>query len=359
MRNASIRRKRLLSGDKRPLYKCQTLVFIVLGCLLSILAVFSIHLAKQQEQSASLLLVSNNHAPVKHSPSRKTNLLQHQHLPSAPKRHLPSLRNGGIVIFFHNPKTGGTTLRGMMKKNPMIDFVSRQDLSSIQELDSIMNTWTSNNNNSKIHFMEIHGHPPGFLELLPKLQQWKQQASQHNIRMFTFTMMRDPLDWLLSCFNFFCMDIRKHTNCTAPPTIEGLLLETKSNPQSRWYCFANTIMAVSNAPLVDMTSCSLDILAPPMMQYMDWVGFMEHYQETVVVLQHVLFKNVTRYFRKRNQTQRLVIHREMLNASMTNKLQLQYLKQDYKLYQALQQEYQLDNMLLPHTNEPAQDVDMS
>jgi len=267
---------------------------------------------------------------------------------SIKSRILPSLRNGGIVVFFHNPKTGGTSIRDMVKKDPSVHFVTRQK-SPKEKIYSYMDDWTSRSSNI-IHFLEIHGESPGFVELLPKLHEWKQQAAINNVPLFVFTMMRDPLDWLLSCFNFFCLAIRKHTKCTSPPTIEGLLQQAKPNPQSRWYCFMNTIMAVPNQTEVNMSLCALQDLLPLLIQYMDWIGFMEEYEETLQVLRHVLPSNVTTTFRTRNKTRRKQLKREMLNENTTHYLQ-SIMSQDYDLYRGLQEAFRIEHVELPNQDE--------
>ena len=160
-------------------------------------------------------------------------------------------------------------------------------------------------------------------------------------------MMRDPVDWLLSCFNFFCLKIRKRTKCESSATIEGLLEESKPNPQLRWYCFINTIMAVPNQVEPDMWTCTFDKLQSLLSQYMDWVGFMEHYDETLQVLQHVLPPNITTRFTKRNKTRRKQIKREMLNETVMLQLQM-LMSQDYDLYGGLQEEYRLEQVEFPN-----------
>ena len=328
---------------RRPSFKCSSLLYCVVSLFLAQIIIIS--LAFWNKQS------TDNVTAVSSLPDASfynKNSLESSRNASIPQKlwiqKLPSLRNGGIVVFFHNPKTGGTSIRDMVQHSDDIDFVTRQKV-SVQQLYAYMQEWTTTRDSTKVHFLEIHGTPPGFVQLLPKLDKWRRQAHEHDVPLFIFTMMRDPLDWLLSCFNFFCLAIRKHTKCTSPASISGLLQEARPNPQSRWFCFMNTIMAVPNRTEPDMSRCTLNYLLPLMMEYMDWVGFMERYDETLSVLQHVLPSNVTRRFQKKNKTRRKQVQREMLNDTTTLYLR-NSLKQDYDLYTRLQQEYRLEENVI-------------
>ena len=85
-----------------------------------------------------------------------------------------------MIIFFHNPTTGGTSIRDLMKRNTEIHFVTRQN-ATVDQVYKYMDEWTTNGESHTIHFLEIHGGPPGFLELRPKLTSWRKQAALHNV----------------------------------------------------------------------------------------------------------------------------------------------------------------------------------
>jgi len=133
-------------------------------------------------------------------------------------------------------------------------------------------------------------------------------------------------------FELFFLAILKHTKCTSPPTVEGFLSKAKPNPQSQLYCFMNTIMAVPN--LID--------LLPFLSSNMDWVGFTEDYDETMMVLQHVLQRNDATSLTKRNETRRNLMKRKMLNQKKTLYL---FMRQDYDLYRGLDEEFRADEMV--------------
>jgi hypothetical protein len=122
---------------------------------------------------------------------------------SSKLRKLPSLKNGGVVIFFHNPKTGGTSVNEMLLGR--VDMFKRSFV-PIEQIYKHLEEWTTTSTLSpKVKMVEIHGKGPGFLELIPKLREWRQQGAKHNVPIFVFTLLRDPLDWMFSCSNFFAV----------------------------------------------------------------------------------------------------------------------------------------------------------
>jgi hypothetical protein len=221
------------------------------------------------------------------------------------------------------------------------DFFTRR-LVSIEKIYKYLDEWTTTSTLSpKVKMIEIHGEGPGFLELIPKLREWRQQAAQHNVPIFVFTTLRDPIDWMLSCFNFFCGQIRRDTNCTAELSVEGMLTEARPNPQTRWYCDMSTIMAVNPQPEVDMSQCYNKDIFEQLSREMDFVGFTEYFDETLRVLDHVFPPNSTQAFKVRNKTNRPKIQRHTLNDTVTNNLKhmMQY---DYELYRGLQERFLLN-----------------
>lgn len=87
-----------------------------------------------------------------------------------------------------------------------------------------------------------------------------------------------------------------------------------------------------------------------MYQYMDWVGTVEKYDETLAVLQHVLPSNITATFQRKNKTRRNPVRRNMLNETTTMYLK-NNMSQDYDLYRRLQQTYRMDEMELPNNKD--------
>jgi hypothetical protein len=213
---------------------------------------------------------------------------------------------------------------------------------SIEQIYKNLKEWTTTSTLSpKVKMVEIHGEGPGFLELIPKLREWRQQAAQHNVPIFVFTLLRDPLDCLLSCFSYFCHQIPQYTNCTAEPTVKGMLIEARPNPQRRWYCTMSTIMAVSPQPEVDMSQCYNQDLLELLSGEMDFVGFTEYFDESLQVLEHVIPANSTQAFKVLNKTQRPTIKRKQLNVTVTHYLK-QMMQYDYELYRGLREQFLLN-----------------
>ncbi len=75
------------------------------------------------------------------------------------RKSLPDLRNGGIVLFFHLPKTGGTSIRLLARKNDKIDLSKNHKL-SMPQIKEKLEGWTHDpeitGTGRKVRMMEFH-----------------------------------------------------------------------------------------------------------------------------------------------------------------------------------------------------------
>jgi len=117
--------------------------------------------------------------------------------------------NGGLIVFWHVPKTGGSTLRAR--------FTSRHYPRTIQNWISMglmepkytrlkkqaETLFLSSNANKKVLFWEIHG-GPSLNKLNKDIVRWRSLAEKHNKTFFSFTVLRDGVSAAISYFNFYC-----------------------------------------------------------------------------------------------------------------------------------------------------------
>jgi hypothetical protein len=192
---------------------------------------------------------------------------------------LPDFTNGGIVVFYHIYKTGGSTVgklfneifqRDRFKRDQHFNGFgnsnnnnkskmrnnkksSSSSASSSSSSSSSSNYHPPRNNNTtvnpKLYFtmirknidwkrdclttlnmaekekklilLELHvEHPapnfPSLVEMAPMIQHWRKEADNRNIGFFAFTMVREPVAHALSFFNFFHVG---HNDFRPPPTL--------------------------------------------------------------------------------------------------------------------------------------------
>lgn len=166
------------------------------------------------------------------------------------KKSLPDFTNGGIIVFYHIYKTGGSTvgklLHELAKKdqnrfpsqdqktgtNPYdyetaVSSPSRLFFTMIRKHinweDDCLTTLDLAENNKKLVLLELHvEHPapdfPSLVELAPILEKWRAEADRRGVGFFAFTLLREPVAHALSFFNFFHVGNTKPYH--PPPTRE-------------------------------------------------------------------------------------------------------------------------------------------
>jgi hypothetical protein len=286
------------------------------------------------------------------------------------KVQLPSMKDGGLMLFFHIPKTGGTSLRTQAKKN--CDFITTQNKYGFDGVEKIIMNWTdpsngsqldnnNNNNNNKapksVKFVEFHGISPSFVTLASeKLEEWRRRAAAIGLPVFVFSMMRDPVDTHLSTFNFFCVSLRKNTNCTATPDIDGLLEISRDNTQARWLCYCSTLQQYTYKTMEECGGGGsgsggqrggIATLHKSVVKQLDWIGRSEQYEETLVVLNDMLpvHQQFTHEINNRSPQRSKVVKKAELNQTMLSRLQND-LAVDIALYRFVETRYNISAFTL-------------
>ncbi len=76
------------------------------------------------------------------------------------KKELPDLSNGGIVLFFHVPKTGGTSMRFLSHKSDQIALVSGGEKMGMPEIKNTVTGWSLDPEivgpGQQVRMMEFH-----------------------------------------------------------------------------------------------------------------------------------------------------------------------------------------------------------
>lgn len=211
------------------------------------------------------------------------------------QKPLPNFENGGVVLFNHVAKTGGTTIRETFSglQNVEWQFVGGLDdlLKYSKEVDDRL---TNKINDKKILFLELHGPVPGMFTLHDFLDRWHAIAEDNNVPFFAFTMVRDPVAYSVSFFNFILAEPCIFNGCpyrTYPATEENLIETVQPNYQCMylardvtWFDF---IENQTIPPLATDYECNA--VYNVMRLDMDWVGLTDKLStETVPLLKQML-----------------------------------------------------------------------
>jgi hypothetical protein len=214
---------------------------------------------------------------------------------SVTQRPLPNFENGGVVVFNHIAKTGGTTIRENFSKLPNVEwqFVGGLDdlLTYSKEVDERL---TSKIKDNKILFLELHGPVPGMFTLHDFLDRWHRIAKQENTSFFAFTMVRDPVAYSVSFFNFILAEPCLFNGCpykTWPVTEENFIESAQPNYQCHYIARDVTWFDFTEKqpipPLATKYEC--DAVYDVMKLDMDWIGTTEKMStETMPLLTKML-----------------------------------------------------------------------
>jgi hypothetical protein len=214
---------------------------------------------------------------------------------SVMKRSLPNFENGGVVIFNHIAKTGGTTIRENFSKLPNVEWQFVGGLDDLLEYSKEVDRRLTNKiKDNKTLFLELHGPVPGMFTLHDFLNRWQKIAEKEGTSFFAFTMVRDPVAYSVSFFNFILAEPCLFNGCpykTWPVTEENFIESAQPNYQCHymardvtWFDFTEK---QSIPPLATEYEC--DAVYNVMKLDMDWIGTTEKMStETMPLLTHML-----------------------------------------------------------------------
>lgn len=187
---------------------------------------------------------------------------------------------GGIFVFLHIPKTGGSAVRSWL-----LDRLSNEtsylqiDSQNIDRASSYIGCWKGRGEtktlsdycehgtpNKTIVVYEAHGGPPClfYKQLSENLGRWRDVAKKNQVPFFAFTMVREPISWYQSFYNYY---VRGKRNATETDFFQDPHM--KANMQCA-ELFGIQWRKVRPATQVSFSQC-VDALAL-LKNQMDWVS---------------------------------------------------------------------------------------
>lgn len=106
---------------------------------------------------------------------------------------------GGVFIFLHVPKMGGSTVRDFVKEQAVQNkslYMETHGEGPWQTAKRAIDRYVVEGTNGTAVFMEDHMHPNPVKILFPQLKQWREIAQANGVPFFAFTMHREPLSFL-------------------------------------------------------------------------------------------------------------------------------------------------------------------
>jgi hypothetical protein len=208
-----------------------------------------------------------------------------------------------------------------------------------------------------ILFLELHGPLPGMMELAPYLRRWKEMAEIYETAFFSFSLLREPISYAVSYFNFFWTKPCTFRGCPYAlydPTIENLVSTSKPNIQCIYLAREVTWVAFTDNQTVipEVSALECATVTEILLTVVDWVGTTEDISTvTLPLLAELIAEDGWEFamnlpvHNKMSVTQDVIVTTDDLYKNGTAK-QVEYLENIYKydtnMYKAVQQVYKLD-----------------
>ena len=231
--------------------------------------------------------------------------------PSIGKGNCPPMhKRGGLIIFFHLAKAGGTTIRKLLQNHGETDVRVRVKYfnSSIygQLLSYIESSNATTSPAKKTLVVEVHdGRNAPFRTLKPLLDQLRTSAQRNGVPFFLFTTVREPISYAFSFYNYQFVRfgnarVRERGGYNEQDMLRLLPRHTQCMFYARGEMATSTRFKHLGANL-SVPECVETF--DDMISTFDWIGTMEDMQSsTLPMLLKMITGNSTMFVKAANRT---------------------------------------------------------
>lgn len=314
--------------------------------------ILSTTLNEHSGMNAKTLLTGGQSGPVVHYTSSMTD--NDQEIGQSKVRQLPEFANdqpGGLIVYYHIGKTGGTTIRETFKKmvrqnSSQFEYMwlNRHKNSNGRYVDNedddlhcnkIKSHLTEGDSTTTI-LVEIHGTAnPGLDVLGPHIRQWRTWSDEYNKPFFAFTLLREPLSFVSSYFRFLHVDCnwcRKRGIEQMEPTEESF------NKAIQLYPNKQCAILLHSGESYDPTGKDCDEIYSYMIENFDWVGRTQSISNETQLILHKLAANEGGLKQKHLNPSKVLKFEDSLN-NKTLAAVAKLSKFDQKMYENLSKDY--------------------
>jgi len=196
---------------------------------------------------------------------------------------------GGVILFLHVPKTGGTTLSSLLSES--VDhfhngWTKRGFRKGSAALERALNNWTNAS-----HCFELHsGDAPSYMSVQGRLNGWRKQCSDQGIPFFAFTVLREPAKMAISYFNFYHGGKHRRYKRFTHASEQDFLNHTLPNPQCLFLSRGEISYLPENQHLREgLNASECNAVYDALRSNLDWIGTTENLTTvTIPLLEQVL-----------------------------------------------------------------------
>lgn len=252
----------------------------------------------------------------------------------SPTRMAPNFQDpkaGGLIVFYHVAKTGGTAIRNIferMAKERPSDFVSRRitifdptyDLWPVKEKDTCppinnkarhrirhllptVESLLQSNEPQRTILLEIHGGEYGLKAMAEHINEWRNISQSKNKPFFAFTILRNPVEHAVSYFNYF------HFGCSEPwcdvqyddASEDNLIKSIDRHPNLQCFFLLHDLHA-SFYERCKPTEAECNNMYNILLESLDWVGTTENLSSETIPLITSMLDGTTHIFDEDEKT---------------------------------------------------------